>query len=169
MGFKKFFVKEMTMLKVFVALLGAAFALNIALANELTLKIEVDTKVVDSFKFDVSKGKTGLAEVVYNYCSKPPKKVATAMRKAKWLSDRLTVSFGDTNNIHGTLSHAGFCTFDTKGKLTEIDGYDVKSLSKDELIAKVADNYELQKDIATGVWMWKALEAFAEHESSQKK
>ncbi len=155
------------------------FAVSVALAEVVTLKVQVDTKVADTIAFDVSKGREGAAELMYNYCSKLPKKTINALNKAQWFKNELNFGFDNpispNNVVTGQLSRLGDCKFDkVKGayKLLQLNGEDAvikQGVSKESIIAVVAEELIMYYDAMSGRSAFDALKAVAEYQAEQKQ
>lgn len=149
-----------------------AFAVSFAVAEVVTLKVQVDLKVIDSIAFDVSKGRDALAAVLYDYCQKPPKKVQNALKKAKAFNGELSIGFNNPENPLGAefMSHTASCEFDkAKGySLSKMNGYNVvrPDLGREVIIEGISESLILY-GMPHGAWS--DLEKFAQEQAEQKK
>ena len=149
-------------------------AFELAFAEVIPLKVEVDFKEVDKMSFDVSKGRDALAVVVYDYCLKPPKKVLNALKKSKGLDIELSIGFYNPNemiNIYSLsskqfLSSIARCEFDkAKGySLSKMNGYNVvrPDLGREVILQGISESME-----ENGAWF--ELEKVAQEQAEQKK
>lgn len=150
-----------------------AFAVSFAVAEVVTLKVEVDFKEIDKMSFDVSKGRDALAVVVYNYCLKPPKKVQNALKKSNGLDIELSIGFynpNETINLYSLsgkqfLSSIARCEFDkAKGySLSKMNGYNVvrPDLGREVILQGISESME-----ENGAWF--ELEKVAQEQAEQK-
>lgn len=151
---------------------GLLLAFELAFAEVVTLKVQVDLKEIDKISFDVSKGRDALAEVLYNYCLKPPKKVQNALKKAKAFNGQLSVGFNNPENPLGAefMSHTASCEFDkAKGySLSKMNGYNVvrPDLAREVIIEGISESLILY---GTPYGAWSDLEKFAQEQAEQKK
>lgn len=151
---------------------GLALAVSVAVAEVVTLKVQVDLKAVDSIAFDVSKGRDALAEVLYDYCQKPPKKVLNALKKARAFNGELSIGFHNPQNPLGAefMSHTAHCEFDkAKGyTLSKMNGYNVvrPDLGREVIIEGISESLILY---GMPYGAWSDLEKFAELQAEQKK
>ena len=153
---------------------GLLLAFELAFAEVIPLKVEVDFKEVDKMSFDVSKGRDALAVVVYDYCLKPPKKVLNALKKSKGLDIELSIGFYNPNemiNIYSLsskqfLSSIARCEFDkAKGySLSKMNGYNVvrPDLGREVILQGISESME-----ENGAWF--ELEKVAQEQAEQKK
>ena len=147
---------------------GLLLAFELAFAEVVTLKVQVDLKEIDKISFDVSKGRDALAEVLYNYCLKPPKKVQNALKKAKAFNGQLSVGFNNPENPLGAefMSHTASCEFDkAKGySLSKMNGYNVvrPDLGREVILQGISESME-----ENGAWF--ELEKVAQEQAEQKK
>ena len=136
-------------MKKLVIVASLAFAVSFTVAEVVTLKVRVGIKDIQNIDFEVSKGREGVANLLYDYCTKLPKKTINA-------------------------SHIGNCKFDkVKGayKLVEINGEDAvvkQGLSKENIIANVTDGLILYYDTMSSQSAFRALEEVAEFIAEQK-
>ena len=149
-------------------------AFELAFAEVIPLKVEVDFKEVDKMSFDVSKGRDALAVVVYDYCLKPPKKVLNALKKSKGFDIELSIGFYNPNemiNIYSLsgkqfLSSIARCEFDkAKGySLSKMNGYNVvrPDLGREVILQGISESME-----ENGAWF--ELEKVAQEQAEQKK
>lgn len=158
---------------------SALLAVSVAVAEVFPLKVRVDTKDIQSIDFDVSKGREGVANLLYDYCTKLPKKTINALNKAQFFKNELSFVFENpvsvNNRVTGQPSHIGDCKFDkAKGayKLTQINGVDAvvkQGVSKEKIIADIAEGLELYYDAMSGKSAFSALEEVAEYLAEIKK
>ena len=153
---------------------GLLLAVELAFAEVIPLKVEVDFKEVDKMSFDVSKGRDALAVVVYDYCLKPPKKVLNALKKSKGFDIELSIGFYNPNemvNIYSLsskqfLSPIARCEFDkAKGySLSKMNGYNVvrPDLGREVILQGISESME-----ENGAWF--ELEKVAQEQAEQKK
>ena len=153
---------------------GLLLAFELAFAEVIPLKVEVDFKEVDKMSFDVSKGRDALAVVVYDYCLKPPKKVLNALKKSKGFDIELSIGFYNPNemvNIYSLsskqfLSSIARCEFDkAKGySLSKMNGYNVvrPDLGREVILQGISESME-----ENGAWF--ELEKVAQEQAEQKK
>ena len=149
-------------------------AFELAFAEVIPLKVEVDLKEVDKMSFDVSKGRDALAVVVYDYCLKPPKKVQNALKKANTFNGELFIGFYNPNDMLNLnslsgakfLSHITHCEFDkAKGySLSKMNGYNVvrPDLGREVILQGISESME-----ENGAWF--ELEKVAQEQAEQKK
>ena len=153
---------------------GLLLAFELAFAEVVTLKVQVDLKEIDKIAFDVSKGRDALAVVVYDYCLKPPKKVLNALKKSKGFDIELSIGFYNPNemiNIYSLsgkqfLSSIARCEFDkAKGySLSKMNGYNVvrPDLGREVILQGISESME-----ENGAWF--ELEKVAQEQAEQKK
>ena len=158
---------------------GLLLAFELAFAEVVTLKVRVDTKDIQNIDFEVSKGREGVANLLYDYCTKLPKKTINALNKAQFFKNELSLVFDNpvavNSRVTGQPSHIGDCKFDkVKGayKLTQINGVDAvvkQGVSKEKIIADIAEELVLYYDAMSGKSAFSALEEVAEYLAEQKK
>ena len=155
-----------------------AFAVSFTVAEVVTLKVRVGIKDIQNIDFEVSKGREGVANLLYDYCTKLPKKTINALNKEKFFENELSFVFDNPVSVNtrltGQPSHIGNCKFDkVKGtyKLVEINGEDAvvkQGLSKENIIANVTDGLILYYDAMSSQSAFRALEEVAEFIAEQK-
>lgn len=158
---------------------GLALAVSVAVAEVVTLKVRVGTKDIQNIDFDVSKGREGVANLLYDYCTKLPKKTINALNKEQFFKNQLSLDFDNPLSVNASVtgqpSRIGDCEFNkVKGayKLVKINGEDAvvkQGLSKENIIATITEGLEFYYDAMSGQPAFYALEKVAEHIAEQKK